>query len=309
MIVRNLRPTFPGRRSLLVLGTVVVGLAFPAASMAAKATDQITTAGVTKAKGFKLSLDIKQGQLTGYGGRYPNSVLGLLNKTNGHATQSNQYTFSSFGGRVLKFKGSKDLSSASMKGTFAKGRGSINMTFHATGKEYRVKLPHGCQGNGGYRRLGTLKGTYKLHADNLGTITVKSFKATLSTTSFTCNKPTHGYDVQTIGGNPYVDIFKPSSSGAVTETIYQSSSGNGFAFIHEYIAKNEPSSAYSVGSGLKKATIKGVGGISGSASYTSKQSNSHHTTGTVSGSLAVTMATIGKVTAFPSKRSAKQSKT
>jgi hypothetical protein len=292
---------------LLVLGTAVVGLAFPAGAMAA--TEQITTKAVTKTDGFRLQVKVVQGAPTGYGGRYPNSVAGILNRTNGHATQANNYAFSSFGVHTLTFKGSRDLSSAKISGTFVNGRGSINMTFHATGTKYHVSVPKGCTGHGGYRRLGTLTGSYTLHADKLGTITQKSFQATLSTASFQCSKPSHGYDLQTIGGNPYVDIFK-SKTGSVSELIEKSGSGNGWAITHTYSVKGEPSTDYKVGKNLKTATVTGAGGISGKASYTATHTiSSNQTTGTMSGSLAVTMATIGKVPAFPSKRSAKQSHT
>jgi hypothetical protein len=55
MIARIFRSTFTTRKSLLVLGTVVVGLALPAASMGA--TDQIKTTPIHKgSQGFQLTL-------------------------------------------------------------------------------------------------------------------------------------------------------------------------------------------------------------------------------------------------------------
>ena len=171
-------------------------------------------------------------------------------------------------------------------------------------------VPKGCHGQAGQRRSGTLSGSYTLHADKLGTITQKSFKATISTASFQCNKPTHGYDVQSLVGNPYVDIFK-SSTGKVTETIEDSLNGKGWQYIHKFYVTGLPGSDYTVQtpSNLKKATIKGGGGISGGATYSSSGSSSHKTTGKVSGTLAVTMASIGVVKAFPNPRKAEQTHT
>ena len=79
MIARIFKPAFNIRRSLVVLGAVVGGLVFPAVSMAT--TYQIKTTAIHKgSQGFKLTLAIHQGIPTGYGGRYPNSVAGILFK-------------------------------------------------------------------------------------------------------------------------------------------------------------------------------------------------------------------------------------
>ena len=308
MIARIFRPAFTIRRSLVVLGAVVGGLVFPAVSMAV--TAQIKTTPIHKGnQGFLFTLWIKQGGPTGYGGRYPNSVQGILFRHNGNATENDDYSFSSTKSHPLKFQqGAKpnSLQFAKMTGTFANGRGSINLTFHATGPAHHVSVPKGCSGTAGQRRSGTLSGSYTLKADKLGTITQKTFKkATISSANVVCIPKTHGYDVQTLIGSPYVDIFK-NPSGKVTETIDKTPHGSGWQFSYKYYATGLPGSDYKVGSGLKSAHITGGGGIKGTATYTSVKSSSHKTTGHLSGSLAATLASIGNVKAFPSKRSAEQ---
>jgi hypothetical protein len=89
MIARILGQPFAIRRPLLLV-TAIVGLTFPAGAMA---TDTITTAGVAKKDGFKLSLRIIQGGPGGYGGPIPNSVTGVLKKKSEHVTQAASYDF------------------------------------------------------------------------------------------------------------------------------------------------------------------------------------------------------------------------
>lgn len=153
-------------------------------------------------------------------------------------------------------------------------------------------------------------GSYTLKADKLGTITQKSFKATISTANYTCNQASHGYDVTTLTGNPIVDIFK-SPSEKVTETIDKEPAGNGWVFIYGYKVTGLPGSDYDVQtpSNLKKASIKGGGGISGNGTYSSPHSSKHRTVGNVSGSLADNLASIGTVKAFPKSRPAAQTHT
>lgn len=311
MIARIFRPAFTARRSLLVVGTVFAGLVFPAASMAA--TDQIKTTPIHKgSKGFELTLFFKEGMPTGYGGRFQNSVAAILFKHDKNATENDNYAFSATHSHPLKFKpANKSLQSAKITGTFANGGGSINMTFHGTGKTSKVKVPKRCTGHAGERRSGTLSGSFTLHADHLGTITQKSFKATISTASFSqCTKSSRGYKVQTIGYKPaYISVLK-SSTNKVSEEFEVSSNGGGWVFDHTYTVSGLPSSDYSLNTKrLNSGTVKGAGGISGTAKYSSKGSSSRQTTGKMTGSLAVTFASIGKVVAFPTKsgRAANQS--
>ena len=98
-------------------------------------------------------------------------------------------------------------------------------------------------------------------------------------------------------------------SGKVTEQIEQSSTSinQGWAFTHTFSVRGLPGSDYSLNKAkLNSATVKGTGGITGRAKYSSK-SRAPPDRGTISGSLAVTLASIGKVTPFPNGRPAKQS--
>ncbi len=317
MFVRIFKPTFTIRRSLLVLGTVIAGLAFPAASMAA--TDVITTSPIHKgSKGFMLSLNFEQGMPTGYGGRLANSIAGILVKKSdgGHATETDTYAFSATRKNPLKYKtGKKALQFGQVTGTFANGGGSVHLTFHATGKATHVTVPKGCTSytgaRSGTKRTGTLSGSYTLHAGDLGTITQKEFKkATISTVAWTCNQRSQGYEVQTTGYKPaWVDVFL-GPKGKVEEQVEVAPAGDGWEFTHSFMVRDLPSSDYTLNkSKLNAATVKGAGGITGTATYSSKKSSPHRTTGKMSGSLAVTMAAIGKVTAFPSPRYARQNHT
>lgn len=311
MIARIFEPAFNIRRSLVVLGAVVGGLVFPAVSMAT--TYQIKTTAINKgSQGFKLTLAIHQGQPTGYGGRYPNSVAGILFKHTPKGTENDNYAFSDSKAHSLTFKtGTKAGQFAKVTGKFVNNGGSINMTFKATGPAHHVSVPKGCQGHAGESRPGKLSGSYTLHADKLGTITQKSFSATMSSASFQCNPSTHGYDLETTGFSPaWVDVFK-NSSNKVSEEIEVSKGGTDWAVDHTFTVSGLPSSDYAINTtkNLKQATVKGSGDISGGATYSSKKSSSHQTTGPMKGSLAVTFASIGKVVPFPSGngRSAKQS--
>jgi hypothetical protein len=58
----------------------------------------------------------------------------------------------------------------------------------------------------------------------------------------------------------------------------------------------EPGRDYSVGSKIRSATVTGAGGNSGKASYSATKGRPRLSTGTLSGSFAVTMAAIGRVT-------------
>jgi hypothetical protein len=292
------RPTI-FRRPLLVLVTALVGLTFPAAAMAA---DVLTTTGVAKEKGFRLSLRIVQGGVAGYGGVTPNTVSGSLTKKSGHATQLDDYGF--FHG--IDFTAASDLSSATVTGTFADGRGSISMTFHATGPLVNAGGPKGCSRVPQQERRGVLKGSYTLHADRLGTIRQKSFMATLSTTDYSgWIAPIHGLELFTYyTGRPSVLVSKPSPTGRVSEMIQVSKGRDStdWGITYSYLVTGLPSSDYRVGSRLSTAKVTGGGGISGTATYSGTKGAStprhSHSKGTVAGILAVTMAAIGRVTPF-----------
>lgn len=285
------------------------GLAFPAASMAV--TAQIKTTPIHKgSQGFQLTLWLKQGTPAPYGGRNPTVVQGILFKHSGNATENDNYTFSSTPGRKITFKAGanpKTLQFAKVSGTFAHNGGALSLTFKATGPAQHVNVPKGCKGHAGERRTGTLSGSFMLNANNLGTITQKTFKnATISSAAFTCNKSTHGYDLRTTDfGQTFVDVYK-SPSNKVTETIQDEPNGNGWAFLYTYYVKGLPSSDYTVGAGLKTAHVTGASGISGKAKYSSSKKSSRKTTGKLSGTLAATFAAIGPVKPLAKTRKAEQ---
>jgi hypothetical protein len=275
----------------------VIALGLPAAALASKPTERVVTKTITEksADGFRLRIEVAQGALTGYGGRYPNEFIIDLNKTSGKSTQANQYTFYSKKG----FKGSSSLSSGSFKDKFSNGYGSLKMTFHATGSTFTIHTPKGCQGAGGKGRHGTLRGTMTIKAGGkLGTVKLKSISATLSTATYTCN-PTQPKGVSLVPPPTAKTevLASKSTSGAVTEEI-SVTQGNPktYYILHSYTV-TAPSSDYTYSSDLKSATLKGAGGIKGTATFngTTKEGNNKEV-GTLSGStFQVRMASIGVV--------------
>jgi hypothetical protein len=300
--VRAFQQLIDIRKRWVVLGVGLVGMASAMAlSTGATATTQhmvtqhVITNTVTKTSGFKLNFTVQQGQPTGYGGRYPNAVIINLNHTQGSATQANQYTFS----KSVKFTGSSSFSSGHFQATFAKGRGSINMTFHPKGSVFTVHPPKGCKGSPAKARRGTLSGSFTLKADKLGTVKVSSIPATLSNANFNCNPTAQG-----------VYIFQPPTaktginasliSGKAHLSIFTSTRGSGFDFLHTYSITG-PASDYTFASNLSSATLTGSNGIKGNATFTgtNKVSNNKYT-GTMSGSsFSVKMKSIGTVTPLP----------
>lgn len=299
MIARMFKPAFTARRSLVVLGAVLGGLTFPAVSSAAVYT--VNTNPVPRNQGFKLHLHVFN-STTGYGGKNPTSFSAVLIRTSGHVTQTSQYTFN----KGVKLTGSSNLSTGHITGTLQNGRGSINLTFHGTGSTSNVR--GGCGGSSGKKRSGKLIGSMTLKADKLGTVQVHAVKATISTaTSFCFPGFPKGYFLEGFRGLNtayYVSAGKPTPTGPSREQISitkngGSVSGGGYAwsFLYSYKAQREPTSDYTVGKNLAKATIKGASGIHGTATYTGKSSK-HKSKGHLTGDLSVTMATIGLVKPF-----------
>lgn len=276
-----------------MLVTAFAALMFPAGAMA---SDTITTAGVAKKDGFKLSLRIIQGG-PGGGGFIPNSVTGVLKKQSVHATQAASYDFL----HSINFKASKNLSFATVRGSFANSRGSIDMTFHATGPMIH---PKGCRGRQQGRR-GVLQGTYTVHADKLGRITERSFMATLwSAYSPRCSSRGyrgHGYLLFTPRfKRPHVRVSKSSATGHVSEQIEVERSTRKSFIAYSYVVTGEPAQDYKVAPNLLSANVTGAGGISGTATYSAKATlgNNCCSIGTLNGRLAVTMPAIGRVRPF-----------
>jgi hypothetical protein len=80
--------------------------------------------------------------------------------------------------------------------------------------------------------------------------------------------------------------------GLVSEAIGVVKGG----ITYGYLVTGKPGRDYKVGSKIRSATVTGAGGISGKASYSATKGRPRLSTGSLSGSLAVTMAAIGRVT-------------
>jgi hypothetical protein len=312
--VRVLEKLLGIRRSSIVLGAGLVGLAFPAGAMATLTRDHITTGAIsTPAQGFKLSLDLLQGGGTGgYGGRNAPNINVFLNRTTGSATQVNDYLFQNPGLVVCGSKskcGKDDLSLdyAQVKGPFANKRGSINMTFHPNGSKYKVTVPKGC-GRSGYSRHGTLTGKLVLNADNLKTVKFTKIKVTLSTAirNVACPTP-HGtwlFGYRGLTTSLGLSVWQAAGSNTVREEISKQVIGSNFQFIHCYTV-SAPSSGmpvpYTHSSDLSSATVNGTGGIQGSANYTGKKENKRHiSSGKLTGNLSAMTAAVGVISVFAS---------
>jgi hypothetical protein len=259
-------------------------------------TQHVVTNTVTEKKndGFKLNFTVQQGEPTGYGGRYPNSVIVNLNKTSGKATQKNQYTFN----KHVKFVGSLSFSGGTFKATFPNNDGKLNMTFHPKGSTFTAHVPKGCKGTSGTARRGTLKGTFKLKAGGkIGTVTVKSIPATLSNALYSCNPASKGVQ---LFNPPTAKVGAYASAGSPSlVTIFSDSRGSGFDFSHTYTVKG-PSSNFTYKSDLSSATLTGSNGMKGTATFTgTNKVTTKLEDGTMTGSsFSATMASVGKVTPF-----------
>lgn len=294
----------------VVLGAAVIALpsaAVARSSRGGKGKRTIYTMNTTSVvqKGFKVKVYAFQTN-PGYGSPIQTTFSVYLKKTSGKATQAAVYTFN----KGIKFKGTTNLSTAKVSGKFADSRGSVNMSWKGSGST--KKAPGKCSGGtSGSKRSGTFKGTLTLKADNLGTITLKSLKTTVSTaTTGECSHSLKGYIVEGYNKNDtwYVKATKPSSTGSVHEEIdeYKSAGGDNpaWSFAYSYAVNGQPSSDYTIGSKLSSATITGSGGISGTATYTGSKGKKH-SNGKLTGDLSAPNGVIGTLTP-PSSLSADQ---
>ncbi len=263
---------------------------------------------------FSLTIDQSCGPTCGYGGQTQPSVTGVFKRRRGRATQTVSFGFF----QHIKFKNRTNLSSATVKGTFAGRRGLISMTFHATGP---VIHPPSCYGRAEGRR-GVLEGTYTLHAGKFfGNVTQKSFTATLwkggAARGCTPRARSELFTTQVEQqGGPYVVVSKARGTGRVSEAIGVLKYGNSQAakaeslpcppvcipqtwyILYNYLVTREPGRDYKFGPKIRSATVTGAGGISGTATYSAKKANARQSTGTLKGSLAVTVPAIGRVRPF-----------
>jgi hypothetical protein len=281
---------------------LTLALALPAVSQAASL--QLTTRKPIKVnKHFKLSLFANQG-FTQPGFTQPDSISANFV----HGLESADYYFQ----KGIKFSGKQNESSAHIKGSFAKHRGSVKMTFKATGKKHKIRVPKGCTGAPGSGRNGILKGKFRLRADKLGTVRVKRTKATLETppTIGDCTGggggggTSHGTSVDGEhagkSGSISYTALKPRSHGRTQETVAVSKFGKGYDF-NWFLTATGPRSAYKPSSNLKRATVKGVGKFSGTAKYKATQKTSPKSTiGKSGGNLVAHFASLGKVKVFKS---------
>jgi hypothetical protein len=302
MIVHSLAQRARVRWCGLALGAVLLGLALPSGALAdGCGTLCLTTVTVSKNDGFKLTLGASKGFSTN-----PSVLSASLEKHSGgtglgSVTQSNDYGFA----KGITFTGKTNLSSAHIAGTFAKKRGSIKMTFHATSPASSVPLPKGCTGKAGTSRKGKLSGSFQLKADRLGTVRLKSIRATLARPPRItgCSGGSTGHATYLSGYNVsrthsfFVTATEPSGTSPASEDISVSKSGAGFNFSYELIVM-VPRSDYTSPGNLKSATLTGYGPIHGSASYTGSPPSQGMSRGTLSGDLSVAMFAIGTVKPF-----------
>lgn len=282
---------------------VVLTLALGAPAVSHAAALQLSTRKPIKVnKHFKLSLFSNQGSAEP---GFP--AQASFDASFVHGKETAFYDFF----RGIKFSAKKDMSSAHVKGSFAKHRGSVKMTFKATGKKHKIPVPKGCTGTPGSSRNGILKGKFRLRADRLGTVRVKRTKATLEQPPETgeCNPGggggadqhgtsvggTHSSKTQSISWS----ALKPRSGGHTDESVDVSKTDNK-SFSFEYLLDARgPRSKYKSSSNLKRATVKGVGKFSGTARYKATHTISPDSTvGKTGGDFAAHFTVLGKVKLF-----------
>jgi hypothetical protein len=291
------------RRRAVFGFAVLLTLALGAPAVSHAASLQLTTRKPIKvAKHFKLSLFANQGfQQPGFP---PGSDS--VDATFVHGGETAAYDFS----KGIKFTGRQDMSTAHVKGSFAKHRGLIKMGFKATGKKHNVPVPKGCTGSPGSGRNGILKGKFRLRADKLGTVRIKRTKATLETppTIEDCTGgggggASHGSSVD--GGRSTkkqsinYSAFKPRSGGHTEETVAVTRFGKGWDF-NWFLTSRGPRSAYKSTNHLTRATVKGVGRMSGTAKYKGKKTSPNSSTGKSGGNLVAHFASLGNFRVFKS---------
>lgn len=306
----------------LALAAAAVALAFPAAASAAGTAEGLSTAKVKTNDGFKLSFSVGPNSRHG-----PVTLEALLQKRSGRGVgsvlQDADYTFDS----ALTFTEGKKLRSAHASGTFADKHGFIKMTFTATGAATKVPVQKDCRGTPGEKRNGTLRGSFDLKAGKLGTMKLASIRATLLRRPKVKLCYGRARDVRESGGwgrrrdlpvfalyttphhrggpnGVHVEAIKPRGTAPVTEDIEAFDSGHGFSLGYEY-AVDAPRADYTFSSNLSSATLKGYGGIKGTAKYTGtpdvrNPGGVRISKGTLSGNLSVDMAAIGNFEPFAS---------
>ncbi len=255
--------------------------------------------GTVKVRGVELSLNDSQGLLT----------VNLVKR----GANYNEGDFFSFGAGVA-YSAKQNLSEARMHGAFARHGVSVNanMTFHATAAAVTIPVSKGCKGKPGRKRKGVLKGTLRFKAGLLGTLTVRSFRATLEIPpKESCPPPppprkvVHAVHLSTERGSGrvagvYAVRFR---TGKVFEGATVSSHGPipGTTWLFLYFLSAGPlqRADYTYAHDLSRGMLTGAGPFHGSARYSGSPKAAHCSSGTLGGDLTAHFVTLGTVTLFP----------
>jgi PKD repeat protein len=294
----------PARRRV---GAVVVLSCASAliAPCAAGAADTFTVPGATsvsfsgpKVHGY---------QLSGYGAsrKKKGSFSVTLSKRTGKASQSHGYSF--LKGVTVKASGS--LSSGVLKAKLGSS-GSVAMRFHSTKGLKTSALSKGCTGKKSRSRQGVLEGRLKLKIDKgfFKTVSLGSVPATLVVSNTQkCTSTTGGGKPSTPAAslNSYsagaagFTVVK-AKSGKVVESVTMTKSSGVRSAYHSITVSGLPGSTLSVAGDASKATVKGSGPITGSATFTASDYYDGGANGRISGTLAAHFDSVGTIKLFPS---------
>lgn len=300
MLVRFLpRDEVPMRPRWFLIGLALIGLAFPGSAVA---QETLTTGRVATQRGFQLSLFA----IRASGGDSSLLTASLARRSgsgSGSSDEVDRYDFN----RGIAFTGSSDLRWARVRGVLLRGRGSIRVAFHATGRARPVPLPKGCTGSPGKKRRGVVRGSFVLKADRLGTIRVKVIAATLkippviSECTGGGGPGSHGTTLMANGSVDghalYVFATEPRSRGLVREGVSVARVGAGFSFSHS-LTVLAPRTAYTFSDDLARGKLRGVGDLRGNATYLGSRASGGASQGLLRGNLAAGFAAIGTVRPF-----------
>jgi PKD repeat protein len=293
----------PGRRRVGAVVVLSCACAVIAPS-AASAADTFTVPGATsvsftgpKVRGY---------QLSGYGAsrKKKGSFSATFFKKATKASQSHGYSFSK--GVTVKANGS--LSSGALKAKLGSS-GSIAMNFHATKGLRTIALSKGCTGKKTRSRRGVLEGRLKLKIDKsfFKTVSLGSVPATLLVSSTQkCTSTTGGGKPATPAAslNSYAAgaagfTAVKAKSGKVYESVTMAKTSGGKSSYHSITVSGLPGSTLSVAGDASKATVKGSGPITGSATFAASDYYDGGASGRISGTLAAHFDSIGTVKLFP----------
>lgn len=314
------------RWGALALGATLFVLALPAQ---ASATSPLVTSlytGAVKKHGVKIALSDDGGLVTvgiakcagpcrlvvmkGLSGR--NETRRAIAAARSDLSRSANYDegdFFSFGAGVA-YRIKQNLSWARMHGRFARQHVSINvdMTFHATTAASTIPVGKGCTGRPGTKRKGVLRGTLRFTPGLLGTLTVRSFSATLEIpVRESCPPPPPPHHVLhlvtafTDQGLGEFDVTR-LKKGGVFEDAAVTQGGPGFSWFFIYFLNSVrplPNADYRYAPNLSSGTITGGGPFHGTAKYTGTPKGTHCSHGKLGGDLTARFATLGTVKLLP----------